>query len=106
MTQPSDCTSMAELRALIDSIDARLVALLAERAACIDRAAEIKSAIGMPARIDARVEDVVAKVRAEAARRVLDPDLVEALWRPLIEWSIAREERVLGHGPGPAGDRR
>ncbi len=96
MTQPSDCTDMTELRALIDSIDARLVALLAERSACIDRAAQIKSAAGLPARIDARVEEVVAKVRAEAALRDLDPDLVEGLWRTLIDWAIAREERVLG----------
>ena len=100
MTQPSDCTDMTQLRALIDRIDARLVALLAERTACIDRAAQIKSDVGLPARIEARIEEVVAKVRAEAAGRDLDPDLVEGIWRPLMEWSIAREERVLGRDHG------
>jgi isochorismate pyruvate lyase len=29
----------------------------------------------------------------------LDPELVEALWRQLVEWSIAREERLLGADP-------
>jgi isochorismate pyruvate lyase len=27
---------------------------------------------------------------------VMDPDLAEKLWRILIDWSIAREERVIG----------
>ncbi|KAB2885510.1 MAG: chorismate mutase [Albidovulum sp.] len=87
---------MAELRAEIDRIDARLVALLAERAAYIDRAAELKPALGLPARIDDRVEEVVGKVRARAIAEALDPDLAEALWRRLIDWSIAREEAKIG----------
>ncbi|MCC6306383.1 MAG: chorismate mutase [Rhodobacteraceae bacterium] len=87
---------MAELRAEIDRIDAALVALLARRAACIDRAAELKSALDLPARIEARIEEVVANVRRHAAARGLPPGLAEALWRPLIDWSIAREEAALG----------
>ena len=87
---------MAELRVEIDRLDRALVALLADRAGYIDRAAELKPAEGLPARIDARVEDVAAKVRAAAEARALDPDLIEDLWRRLMEWSIAREERVLG----------
>ena len=93
---PADCVSMAELRVEIDRLDRALVALLADRAGYIDRAAELKPAEGLPARIDARVEDVAAKVRAAAEARALDPDLIEDLWRRLMEWSIAREERVLG----------
>jgi isochorismate pyruvate lyase len=50
----------------------------------------------MPARIEARVEEVVGKVRANALGEGLDPELVEALWRRLIDWSIASEEKVLG----------
>jgi isochorismate pyruvate lyase len=94
--KPSQCSTMAELRAEIDRIDARLVALLAERAAYIDRAAELKPALGLPARIDDRVEEVVGKVRARAIAEALDPDLAEALWRRLIDWSIAREEAKIG----------
>ncbi len=96
MSDPEACTTMAELRAAIDAIDRRLVALLAERAAHIDRATQLKPAEGLPARIDSRVDDVLAKVRAAARADGLDPDLVAALWTQLIDWSIAREERVLG----------
>ena len=88
---------MAEVRAGIDALDARIVALLAERAGYIDRAAALKPAEGLPARIDARVEEVVANVRAAARAEGLDPDLVEALWRQLIDWSIAREERKMAN---------
>lgn len=91
---------MGQLRAAIDALDARVVALLALRAGYIDRAAELKAEVGWPARIPARVEEVVAKVRARAVAEWVDPDLCEALWRPLIEWSIAREARVLGGADG------
>lgn len=92
----ADCSTMTEVRAGIDRIDTALVTLLAERMTFIDRAAELKTGLGLPARIEERVEDVVARVRATAAARGVDPDLVEELWRRLIDWSIAREESVLG----------
>ena len=96
MRSPAECRTMDELRAEIDRVDAGLVALLVKRAAYIDRAAEIKAGVGLPGRIGPRVEEVVAHVRAEAGAQGLDPDLVETLWRALIEWAIAREEQVLG----------
>lgn len=100
MKRLQDIRSMAGLRAEIDALDARIVDLLAARAGLIDRAIELKPGEGLPARIEVRVEEVVARVRAAAAERGLDPDLAETLWRQIIEWSIAREERVLGKGEG------
>lgn len=96
MKSPAECRTMEELRAEIDRVDAALVGLLVERAGYIDRAAEIKQGLGLPGRIGPRVEAVVAHVRAVAEARGLDPDLVETLWRALIEWAIEREEAVLG----------
>jgi len=87
---------MAELRAEIDRLDEALVALFAERTAYIDRAAEIKTQVLLPARIDSRVEEVVANVRRHAETHGLPPDKIEKLWRKLIDWSIAREEDRLG----------
>ncbi len=96
MKDPQTIASMTELRAVIDAHDRALVAMLAKRAALIDRAAELKPGEGMQARIAARVEAVVANVRAAALADGLDADLVEDLWRRLIDWSIAREEGILG----------
>ena len=91
MTDPANGPDMPTLRAEIDALDKELVRLLKRRADHIDRAIEIKRAAGLPARIPARVEEVVTHVRDEADRSALDPDLVERLWRELIDWSIARE---------------
>jgi isochorismate pyruvate lyase len=86
---------MAEIRAEIDQLDRELVTLLARRAGCIDRAVAVKRRERLPARIDSRVEEVVANARTEAAAAGLDPALAEALWRRIVEWSISREERAL-----------
>ena len=93
---PSQLKTMIDLKAEIDATDRSLVKLLVHRAALIDRAIELKPGEGLPARIEARVKEVIGKVRAEAQAEGLDPELVEALWRHLIDWSIAREEKVLG----------
>jgi isochorismate pyruvate lyase len=96
MKRPEECTSMADIRVEIDRIDADLVRLFAERAGYIDRAAEVKAVADLPARIEDRVEEVVRNVRGHAEQHGLPPDLVEKLWRRLIDWSIAREENRLG----------
>ena len=91
-----DCASMAELRVEIDAIDRHLIAVLTHRAGYIDRAIPLKQVEDLPARTVDRVADVIAKVRAEAEAQGLDPELAETLWSELIEWSIRREQRVLG----------
>lgn len=96
--RPAECETMQDIRAEIDRLDVALIALLVERAGYIDRAAIVKTGAGLPARIADRVEQVVANVRAEAMAQGLAPDLAETLWRQLIDWSIAREETVLGAG--------
>lgn len=96
LTLPQDCHSMQELRVQIDKLDRQLIELLAKRATYIDRASELKPGEGLPARIPERVEDVVQKVRSNSVEVGMDPDLTERLWRILIDWSIAREENVLG----------
>ena len=96
MKSPADCATMADIRSEIDRLDEELVRLFAARAAYIDRAGELKARLGLPARITPRVEEVVANVRRHALAQGLPPELVEKLWRRLIDWSIAREESVLG----------
>ncbi len=96
MKAPQDCTTMTDIRAEIDRVDQELVRLFADRAGYIDRAGHIKAQVHLPARIEGRVEEVVQNVRRHALTYGLPPELVEKLWRRLIDWSIAREESVLG----------
>ncbi|MEM1278312.1 MAG: TrmH family RNA methyltransferase, partial [Pseudomonadota bacterium] len=92
---PADLPDMAALRQAIDAHDQGLLAQLARRRDLILRAAEIKQGVGLPARIDSRVEEVVSRVRAGAERHGLDAALMEQIWRALIEAAIALEETRL-----------
>jgi isochorismate pyruvate lyase len=87
---PDDCQTMAEVRVGVDALDRRLVALLAERQRYMDAAARIK-ADRAAVRDEARIEDVVAKVKGEARRAGLSEAIAEPVWRLLIERCIAHE---------------
>ena len=90
--------SMAQLRENIDILDGELVAMLATRQGYIERAAALKTERGQ-IRDSARIEDVVAKVRARAAQKGLSPAMAETVWRALIEASIAHEYELFDrHG--------
>lgn len=86
---------LAAQRERIDALDAALVGLLAERMAVVREVVAIKAREGLAPRLPDRVEAVVAHVRAEAARRECPPALAEAVWRTIVEWTIAFEERNL-----------
>jgi isochorismate pyruvate lyase len=93
MSRRKTCNDMNEVRAAIDALDREIVALLADRLHFINEAGRLK-ADRDAVRDEARVEDVVAKVRASAAAAGIDPDFVEPLYRDLIERSIAHEFNV------------
>ena len=90
LKMPMTCSSMEELRSAIDTLDARLVALLAVRQAYIERAAQLKTD-RTQVRDPERVEDVVSKVIAEGRRTGLSAEIAEPVWRTLIEASIKHE---------------
>ena len=90
LKQPETCGSMEELRAAIDSLDARLVALLAVRQAYIERAAQLKTGRDQVRDVE-RIEDVVPKLIAEGRRAGLSAEIAEPVWRTLIEASIRHE---------------
>ena len=92
---PADCRDMTQVRAAIDELDDRLVDLLALRVAYVERAAALKPRAGIPADAPARVRQVLQRVEARAAAKGLPTDLAAALWRNLIDWSIAREQTLM-----------
>jgi len=87
---PGQCATMSEVRDEIDRLDRALVKLLSDRQRYIERAAEIKydrAAV----RDAARIEDVVAKVLAEARCAGLSAEIAEPVWRVLVDRSIVYE---------------
>ncbi len=87
---------MSDVRRIIDALDDELVALLAKRQRQIERAAKVKPALGIPARVPDRVDEVLARVLGAARREGLSVEVAMNLWTAIIEWSISYEERLMG----------
>jgi isochorismate pyruvate lyase len=84
------CTSMDEVRAEIDALDRAIVALLADRLHYIDEAARLKASRDH-VRDEARIADVLQKVRGEAERLGTDSEVVAKAYAALVEASIDHE---------------
>ncbi len=86
------CHSINDVRDNIDRIDSTLVALLAERGGYVGEAARLKRRKADV--VDAaRIADVIAKVRRQAESHGFDADVIEAIYRSMIDHFIAFEER-------------
>jgi len=92
--------TLGEVRAEIDRIDGALMALFAERLACVDRAAELKPALGISAAAPSRAAAVIDGIREKADAAGFDPDVAAAMWMVLVEAMIAREQRSIGMDGG------
>ena len=87
---PAACASMADVRAGVDEVDRALVALIARRQGYMDAAARIKPSRDV-VRDEARIQDVLAKVKASAEAAGLSWAIAEPVWRAMMEACIAYE---------------
>ena len=88
--------TLADVRAEIDRIDAALMALFAERLACVDRAAELKPVLGVSAAAPSRAAAVIGGIREKAEAAGFDPEVAAAMWMVLVDAMIAREQESMG----------
>jgi len=84
------CSSMDELRTDIDQLDRTIVELLSVRQGYMEQAAHIKKDRGH-VRDEKRVNDVIGKVLNHGEKVGAHPELVEKLYREMIEWCIIYE---------------
>lgn len=84
------CKDMAEVRKHVDALDDILVPLLVERGGYMTQAARIKPTQGH-VRDEDRIEFIIARVRARAAQEGGQPDVIEAIYRSMMEAYIAYE---------------
>ncbi|MEG3154525.1 chorismate mutase [Sphingomonas sp. RB1R13] len=89
-TDPHNCQTMTEVRAGVDDVDRRIVALIARRFGYMDAAARIKPDRAA-VRDEERKAEVKARVDAEAKRLKVDRALMARLYEDLVETSIAHE---------------
>lgn len=88
-----ECKDLAEVRENIDRLDRLLVPLLAERATYVEQAARFKAT--KAAVVDTpRIEQIILKVRHLAIEEGMDPDLVEHIYRSMIDAFIIHEAKV------------
>lgn len=83
-TPRTPCQSLDEVRANIDRLDRLIVPLLAERESYVREAARFKpsaEAVVVPA----RVEQVVAKVTAQAREVGASPEAMDHIYRAIID---------------------
>ena len=90
---PKACRTMIEVRAGIDEVDDRLLRLLARRFGYAVASSRIKQS-----RAAVRDEERIAKVLANAvtlgARLGVPVDIVEPVWRAMIESFVTREQAM------------
>ena len=87
---PAECKTIDQLRECIDSIDLRLVQLLAERRGFVDAAAQFKnSADGV--RAEDRQRAMLVARRQWASDLGVDPELVDELFRNMVRRFIDQE---------------
>jgi isochorismate pyruvate lyase len=78
------------------------MALFAQRLACVDRAADLKPALGISAAAPSRAAAVIGGIRNKAMAAGFDPDVAAAMWSVLVDAMITREQQSIGK----AGDDR
>ena len=86
----SQCTTMVEVRAGVDRVDAELVALLRRRFDYMDAAARIKPERGQ-VRDEMRKAAVIRNARAAAEAAGMPGAAIADIWERLVEASIAYE---------------
>jgi chorismate mutase/prephenate dehydrogenase len=93
------------LREEIDSIDGRLVALLAERRRVVEQVVKVKQQQDLPMSHPAREENLISARRAQAVEAGLDPDYIEDLFRAVLRHSRLGQLRTLGRRAARPGAR-
>ena len=96
------CTTMEDVRRNVNALDDVLVPLLVTRIGYMTQAARIKGDVAQ-VRDEARIESIVSRVRERTAQEGGQPDVMEAVYRQLMEECIAYEHREFARLRGSGG---
>ncbi|MGL5258825.1 MAG: chorismate mutase [Lachnospiraceae bacterium] len=89
-----DCKNLEEVRNNIDRIDNAIIKLIAERGSFVKQASKFKKD-SQDVKAPQRVEAVIQKVRTLSNEYGANPDMVEKLYREMIEQFIYMEMNEL-----------
>lgn len=92
MIDAQSCSNMGEIREAIDSLDSQLVKLIAKRSEYVNAAVKFKNSQSS-VRDDERVKQVLLSKRILAEENGISPDLIESIYRTMIDFFINEEMR-------------
>jgi isochorismate pyruvate lyase len=90
MKSPAECQHIEDIRAEIDSIDEKIIALIGQRADYVKSAAKFKadkSAVRAPD----RVSKMMLQRRQWAEQNRISPDMIEKIYNELVSYFIGEE---------------
>jgi isochorismate pyruvate lyase len=88
--EPEECRSIEDVRAEIDCIDRQVIALIGKRAEYVRAAVKFKTSEA-DVRASERFEAMLHRRRAWAAEVGISPDIVEKLYRDIVQHFIREE---------------
>jgi isochorismate pyruvate lyase len=94
MKLPHECQSIEEVRQQIDEIDRILIDLIGKRLSFVKEIVKYKNNVDeVYAKI--RYKEVISKRREIAASHHLDPDVIENIYRIMMEYFIREQLELL-----------
>ena len=85
---------LQDLRKSIDTIDAQLLALLAERFRVTEKVGHYKKEHGLPAKDPAREKIQYQRLTELSAQAGLDPRVASKIWQQIIDEVVKRHEII------------
>ena len=98
MKTPDDCQNMADIRVEIDRLDRQVIALLGERFSYVKAASKFKTS-ETDVKAPERVQAMLQQRRAWAEEAGLSADVIEKLYRDLVNYFIEEEAKHWQHNP-------
>lgn len=98
-------STLQDARDHIDTINRRIVELLAERQAVVDELCDVKAEVGQTIRDPDREAELLDDVRTVAEEAGLSPELAHRLFEQILDHSVERQRRQR-ESEGPSGDDR
>ncbi len=90
MKPPEECGNMTEIRVEIDHLDQQIITLLGQRFGYVKAASKFKTSQESVKAPD-RLKAMLAQRRAWAEAAGLSPDVIEKMYRDLVNYFIAEE---------------
>jgi isochorismate pyruvate lyase len=92
---PSDCKSIEEIREHIDQIDHEIMELLGKRFGFVKEVVKYKKPDKDSIIAEKRKNKVLQERRKLAIENGLNPDVIEKIYKELIEYFISEELKII-----------